>query len=129
MTPTPDTAIDQDLFESHHLAVLAAIRKGASVADAARSLHIASRTVERWLAKGRNQPQSRYATFAATVDRLRAARRAPTPTFAAANCMDEHELFVRVSEACRAGSVQALRLYWQMLQSRPDGKPPRKPTE
>ncbi len=127
MKAPPDTANDQDLFESHHLAVLIAIRKGASVADAARSLHIGSRTVQRWLAKGRNQPQSRYASFAATVDQIRAARRMPTP--AAAGEMGEYELFVRVSEACRAGSVQALRLYWRMLRARPDREPPRKPTE
>jgi hypothetical protein len=70
------------------------MRAGASVADAARHAGCSSRTVERWLARGRENPSSGYADYAAAVDALRAAR-AIEPSDEA---LTDYELRVIVSE-------------------------------
>ena len=102
-----------DTFEVLAAPVLASMAAGASVADAARNHDVSSRTVYRWLARGRRDPTSAYGPFADQVDRLRDLRRLPT----AGHLMAEDEFRQCVWRAARAGSVSAMRLAWKILRA------------
>jgi hypothetical protein len=66
--------------------------------------------VKGWLTRGRREAEGEYARFASDVDRAREeterASRVP---------MTEAEHRLAVSELGRAGSVSALKLYWEIL--------------
>jgi len=98
-------------FASHHGPVLAAVEAGCSLADAARQAGVAERTVKRWLARGRREQAGAHQEFTEAVEKVWAARELPSSD----EPMDGHELRVSVSEAARAGSVPAMKLYWEML--------------
>ena len=101
-------------FEKCSEGVLEALVAGVSVADTARQHRIASRTIDRWLARGREDPDSKYGPFAEAVDRARVERELPPPDERPA---DPSELRILISEAARKGNVQAMRLLWEVLQS------------
>lgn len=105
-------------FTEHAESVLEALRAGASTADAARHNEVSSRTVKRWLQRGRENPGGPYGEFAADVDELRDAREV------SGEPMSEDELRATISRACRAGSVQAMRVYWEILQADKQRKRP-----
>jgi transposase len=85
-----------------------AVRAGASFEDAARVAEISHNTAKTWLTRGR-KGEKRYQPFAVAIDAARAeAAERPEP-------MDEDELLVVVSEAARRGSVQAMKLRWEMI--------------
>lgn len=109
------------VFERASRPVLEAIVAGASTAEAARKHGVGVRTVERWIARGREEPDSIYAPFAVAVDACRAARALPAADVLAA--MDEAELALIVSEKARAGNVQAMRLRWEQLRAEPIADP------
>jgi len=98
-------------FSLHSDEVLGAIRAGASVADAAREAGLSARTVQRWLARGRREEAGEHRDFTEAVEAAWQARELPSSD----PPMDGHELRVSVSEAARAGSVPAMKLYWVML--------------
>lgn len=98
-------------FSLHSDEVLEGIRAGASVADAAREAGLSPRTVQRWLACGRREQAGEHRGFAEAVEKVWAARGLPPSDGA----MGEEEFRRRVSEAARAGSVPAMKLYWVML--------------
>lgn len=104
------------MFRQLSARVLHSMRAGASVADAARHVECSPRTVERWIARGRENPSSGYGDFAAAVDALRDAR-AVEPSDAP---LSDYELRAIVSEGVRAGSVPAMRLYWEILLADPE---------
>ena len=85
---------------------------GVSVADTARQHRIASRTIDRWLARGREDPDSKYGPFAEAVDKARAERKLPP---AGQRPADPAELRLLISKAARKGNVQAMRLLWEVL--------------
>ena len=98
-------------FADSHDDVLAAIRGGCSLADAARQVGVAPRTVKRWLARGRREQAGAHHDFTEAVEAVWRARELPSSD----EPMHGHELRVSVSEAARAGSVPAMKLYWEML--------------
>lgn len=67
-------------FETCSESVMEALVAGVSGEDAARQQGITARTVERWLARGREDPDSKYGPFAEAVDRARAERELRHPT-------------------------------------------------
>ena len=89
-------------------ALLERFAAGVSQADACRVVGVREPTLKMWLTKGR-KGQEPYADFAAAVDKARQeVKDRPEP-------MDEEELFRVVSETARKGSVQAMKLRWEMI--------------
>jgi hypothetical protein len=82
---------------------------GVSLADASRDLGLRLPTVKGWLTRGRRESSGPYTEFVAAIERARqeAADR-PGP-------MTRDELRLRVSEAARKGSVQAMKLMNELL--------------
>jgi hypothetical protein len=54
-----------------HATIVAAVRTGATIEEAAKRAGINVHTVRRWLSTGRKQPDGPYGELAADVDRLR----------------------------------------------------------
>jgi transposase-like protein len=108
-------------FEKCSERVLEALVAGVSVADAARQHRIASRTIDRWLARGREDPDSKYGPFAEAVDKARAERELPP---AGQRPADPAELRLLISKAARNGNVQAMRLLWEILGNEAGGEAP-----
>ena len=101
-----------NLFDGHSEAVLAAIRDGATLPDAAREAGVAHPTLKGWLTRGRKEPSTKYGAFAAHVDAALTKRKLPANSDLPA---DRDELLVLVSRAARAGNVQAMRLLGELL--------------
>lgn len=96
-------------------ALLERFAAGVSLRDACRALELRERTVKGWLTRGRRESSGDYADFATAVDEARqAARDRPEP-------MTADELQRVVSETARKGSVQAQKLYWEMLRAGHEG--------
>lgn len=90
-------------------ALLERFAAGVSLADAARTLDLREPTVKGWLTRGRRESTGLYAEFVQAVEIAREeARNRPEP-------MDEDELRRVVSETARKGSVQAMKLMWEMI--------------
>ena len=84
---------------------------GLTIADAARVTGIGEKTAKRWLARGRRETSGEYRDFADAVERAREARDEAEPP------LDQAELKAVVSRAARKGSVQAMKLRWEMLRA------------
>lgn len=97
-------------FERDHERLLGLLRDGLALVDAAREADVAQRTAERWLTKGRRDPEGKYGQFAAQVDALRADRQ-----ISDGQPMDEEEFKACVAAAARKGSVPAMKIAWQIL--------------
>ena len=95
-------------FERLSGPVLGSLLAGASVADAAAKHGVAARTVERWLARGRKEPESKYGPFAREVDGRRAERELPTEAMTGA------EFRRAIDGAVRSGSIPAMRLWSEL---------------
>ncbi len=81
---------------------------GATVEEAARAADLSTKTLKRWLTRGRRE-DGEFAEFTAAVENAREqARNRPDPM-----TPEEHRLVV--SESARNGSVQAMKLYWEMI--------------
>jgi hypothetical protein len=105
-------------FERLNAAVLASLLAGVSVADAAVEHGVAARTIERWLAKGRENPDSKYGPFARAVDEQRAEREVPT------GAMDGAEFRQAIDTAVRKGSIPAMRLWAELYLGEEQEEPP-----
>lgn len=82
---------------------------GLTQADIARELDIRLPTLKKWIARGRREDTGAYADFSRAYEAAREEAKArPEP-------MDEAELLIVVSEAARRGSVQAMKLRWEMI--------------
>ncbi len=82
---------------------------GVTVEEAARAADVSTKTLKRWLTRGRREEQGEFATFLTAVEEAREqARSRPDPM-----TPEEHRL--AVSESARNGSVQAMKLYWEMI--------------
>lgn len=104
-------------FEAHHAEILKALRAGASRVDAAREAGISSRSVDRWVERGRRDPEGVYAPFAVAVDTLIEGRRVPSP----AEPVDDAEVQLHLSRAIRNGSVPAMKLWVSTYRSKREG--------
>jgi transposase-like protein len=104
-------------FEKCSEGVLEALVGGVAIKDAARQSDISSRTIDRWLAQGREDPDSKYGAFAEAVDQARAERELPPTDERPA---DSSELKILISKAARKGNVQAMRLLWEVHQAGDD---------
>jgi len=112
--------MSQDRFENGADSVVEAPEAGATVTEAAEQVGVGERSVYRWLARGRQRPESRYGRFAAAIHALRAARQLPPAQRWAR--LDERELVLVVSRVARAGNVQ--RRYASVgSSSRPKARP------
>lgn len=99
MTVTPAS----ETFNRHSERVLEALLAGASIEDAARTADNSARTVKRWLARGRSEPDGPYGAFAEAVDSR--CEREPR----AGGVPDREETLQLLSAAARRGSVPAMR--------------------
>lgn len=86
---------------------MVALQAGVSRLDAAREAGISPRTIDRWVERGRRDPDSIYGRFAAEVDRLLEARKVPLPD----KPISDREVQLCLSRAIRAGNVQAMRIW------------------
>ena len=98
-------------FKGNADQVATAIAAGASIADAAREAGIAARTVERWLARGRDGDPD-YSAFAVRVD---LARRRQSLDPSGEQPLSRSELQSLINRAARAGRVDALRIVFNRL--------------
>lgn len=97
-------------FEEAAPRLIDCFRYGVSIHDAALQVGVPQRTVERWLSRGRREPESKYGPFAQAAAEARSAETDAGP-------MDAAQLRVQVSRAARRGSVPAMRLYWEFLEA------------
>jgi hypothetical protein len=93
--------------------VLDSIAAGATQTEAARSCGVAPRTVASWMEKGRRDGDGRYHQFTAAVDEIR--ERCLHLQTGGDEPGDLADLMHVVWKAAQAGSVQAMRLYRDIL--------------
>lgn len=98
-------------------AVLAALREGVGVRQAAERAGIPERTLRNWLAEGRRQPSGRFAAFADAVDARRVAKLAPVDPDAP--LPDRAELLRRLDAQSRNGSTTATAMLLRELPADP----------
>lgn len=89
--------------------LLEAVRAGATLDGACRTLGVNVRTARDWAHRGRKAPEGRYGAFARDLDAVRDGRRLPAP--AARRTLTREEWDGCLAEAVRAGSVQAMKLW------------------
>lgn len=81
-------------------------RAGLTLVDACARAGLSENTVKSWLKRGRKEVGTDYADFADALDRARAE--------AADALMDEDEFMAHLNKAVRTGSVQAMKLWWEI---------------
>jgi hypothetical protein len=81
---------------------------GVSLRDAARAVGVREATVKSWVTRGRREVEGESAEFAAALDAARdEARGRPGP-------LTREEFELRLAEAVRGGSVQAMKLWAEL---------------
>lgn len=86
--------------------VLQALDAGLTLRESARRAGLPEQTLKNWLTKGRQEADTEHADFTAAVDEARdRAARAP---------MTDREFRGCLNAAVRAGSVQAMKLWWSV---------------
>jgi predicted transcriptional regulator len=106
--------------------VIAAVKAGATLAEAAQQAEITERTVKRWLSKGRSDSKSPYASFAFAIDFIRESREAPTE---GDGPVDDEEVQLHLSKAIRNGSVAAMKVWTDVYRKQGDGDGDEKPAD
>jgi hypothetical protein len=93
--------------------------------DTCQELGLHHDTVRGWLKRGRREQSGPYFEFALAVDLARERCR-----LEAAEPMDQQGLLEVTSQAARTGSVQAMKLLWEMLRAGPGrGEEPADPLD
>lgn len=87
--------------------LIGGIANGLTLEDAARAAGVGTQTVKTWLRRGRKEESGEFAEFARAVTESR-DKALPEPL-----TEDEHRRLV--SAIARKGSVQALKLYWEII--------------
>lgn len=87
-------------------ALLAHIRTGSTLADACEVTGLSVNTAKTWLRRGRREITGDYADFVAAIDQAREA--------AATAEMTGNEFQAHLAAAVRRGSVQAMKLWWEV---------------
>ena len=101
--------------------MLASLRAGASIDEAARNVGVNINTLRTWLRNGRKEPEGRYGEFALEVDAIREARQLPDRAELAALTREEVEAIL--AEKARAGSIPALRLWVDLHRAEFEAQP------
>jgi hypothetical protein len=95
---------------------------GVSLLDAARAVGVREATVKSWVTRGRREREGDYAEFVAALDAARdEARGRPGP-------LTREEFELRLAEAVRGGSVQAMKR-WAELHLAGEDAPQESPDE
>ncbi len=90
-------------------AVIERFAIGMNLREISHAVELNEQTLRGWLTRGRKEEAGDYADFAAAVDNAKAEAAArPEPL-----TEDEHRRLV--AEACRKGSVSAMKLAWEMI--------------
>lgn len=97
--------------------------EGLILADACKAAGVSERSVKGWLARGRREGSGDYFEFASAIEQARAA------VAGREEAMTAEELFVVVSRTARRGSVQAMKLYWEMICADQDSDEGEKPAQ
>lgn len=98
--------------------LIAAVKAGTTIGDAARAVEIAESTVRGWLKQGRRDPESQYAGFAQAIDEARAARpELPYPG------LSEDDVVALLELAAKKGSVPAQKALLDRFERRRDTGP------
>jgi DNA-binding CsgD family transcriptional regulator len=107
--------------DENQAALLERFAAGATVDEAARGCGIRPKTVSGWLTRGRRggDENDRYVSFAAAASKARADARA-----AAASAMTPEEFDEHLAKAVRAGSVSAMKLFYEIQRDRRGEDPP-----
>lgn len=104
-----------ETFEHRVGRVTAAIAAGVSVGDAGREVGVSRRTVQRWIARGRDE--AAHPALRRLALRVDAARRRQQIGTGVISSLPE--IYRVIDRAARAGSVEAMRLvYRRLLQKR-----------
>ena len=94
---------------------------GVSLPDASRAVGIREATVKSWITRGHSESEGEYTEFVAALDAARAeAHDRPGP-------LTREEFDLRLSEAVRGGSVQAMKLWAELHLA--DEEPPKEPAD
>jgi hypothetical protein len=89
-------------------AILERTAAGLSLPDAARAVGVREATVKSWVTRGRREEDGEYAEFVIALDAAREEAQArPGP-------LTPEEFDLRLSEAVRGGSVQAMKLWAEL---------------
>lgn len=86
--------------------IVEGIERGLSIPEVCTWSGLSENTVHGWLRRGRKEADTPYARFADDVDQARKQ--------AASAVMDEIEFRMHLNKAVRAGSVQAMKLWWEI---------------
>lgn len=93
-------------------AIVARIEHGVSFKDAAVAEQVKPETARSWLTRGRGEDEGPYADFALEVEEARDRAQA-----AAAEEMTEEEFHRHLAKAIRNGSVQAMKLWHEIIRA------------
>lgn len=99
-------------FDTTSDEIVASVRAGATIDEAARLVDVAVASVRRWLRDGRKNPDGRYAAFAAAVDGARSERKLAERALKDGPLTTD-EAVLLLARAARKGSVPALRLWFE----------------
>lgn len=95
-------------------AILERVAAGVSLADASRAANLREKTVKQWITRGRRETSGEYSEFVDAVEQARSeAKGRPGP-------LTPEEFELRLSQAVRAGSVQAMKLWADLHRRTPD---------
>jgi len=97
-------------FEALSEGLLAAVRDGLTLEDAATRAGVSENTAKGWAREGRKHPEGRFGQFAVALDAARDQVRSSEP-------MDWTEFEDHLAAAVRAGSVVAMKLYAELHRS------------
>jgi hypothetical protein len=105
-------------FEETATELVELVGAGATFQEACRSLAVAVNTGRSWLRKGRSDPDGRYGAFATAIDAARAEQVVATDD----GPLTPGEWEVSVARAVRAGSVPAMKLWFETREPAPEAR-------
>ena len=97
--------------------LVGAMKAGLSLRDACRQVGVNENTARGWLRRGRQESEGPFADFAAAMEAARAVEAPFGP-------MTEKELKLHIWRAVKRGSVQAMKLYAEILRHE-ERRPPK----
>jgi predicted transcriptional regulator len=103
-------------FERAAPVIIAAVKAGATVAEAAQQAEVPERTVKRWLTDGRRDASGPQGSFAFAIDFIREHREQTKAD--STEPVDDAEVQLHISAAIRGGSVPAMKLWTDVYRKR-----------
>lgn len=104
--------------DQNRVGLIARIADGATLDEASRACGIRPKTVAGWLTRGRRDAGGPYSEFAAAVERAREKARS-----AASKAMTPDEFNEHLAKAIRAGSVSAMKLFYEIRREQESDEP------